>query len=278
MFRSPFLDGPCEKCLALRQAESKETDILDTLDMADPLCDECKQLEATLIESNNTSAASTDQPSEQFYTEKTIDKLHKMFPDRETHARTLLNLYKFIFSNFTKQIWEKTDDDVVNDVAGTTLSLDFERMMKEQIAELKASELSTRLFSKRIASIPVFIDFAYLYYIWHFDSNAPIHKLPMTQIKYDMIMSTVAPKKNELYYMFLQCITDGFLMELRIEKPPYMMRTDLTRAQLDEKLKNTIKPFFKDMLNRLLALDRMTKHNLATGTKSIQIADRVVVE
>ena len=185
-----------------------------------------------------------DTPKEQFYGESVIDKIKKMFPNKNKHMQTLIKLYKFIFRKEEKTFINKTEEELLSEIMDASLSLEKLQTDSNFLNQYKKNNL----FEEKIKRIPVFIDFAYLYYIQHIDSEAPIHKLPMTQLKYKLIMNALHIPKNDLYACFEQCIDNKFIADLRIEVPPFYLRTDMPEKEIKEKIKLIVEPLFNDIL------------------------------
>lgn len=204
------------------------------------------------------SLTSAQEPNpEQFYSESTITKLKKMFPDKLSHMKVLLTSYKFCFPSkkVNKPIVEKTEQEVLEELTNTKISLDIGDMIQEQSDAIKNYYIEEKLFSKRVAEIPVFIDFAYLYYVWCYDSEAPIHKLPNSIFKFNMLSSALGVSQDKLNNAFAQCIENPFIRDLRIEKPPFTMRTDLSKDEIRKKINEIVKPVCKEILNGLFAME-----------------------
>ncbi len=198
-----------------------------------------------------------DEPiNEQFYKESTIEKIQKMFPNKKSHMNILFKLYKFIFEEVKKATWEKTEQDVSDDIMSSNFSLDFTQLMEDNSRNIYRQLFRNKMFQKRISAIPVFIDFAYLYYVQYLDSSAPIHKLPMTLFKYKLLMHSLNAMQDDLYACFEQCIENKFIRELRIETPPFYLRTDMTDEQVKEKLELIVKPLCRDILKQVFELHR----------------------
>jgi hypothetical protein len=193
-----------------------------------------------------------DKPQEQFYEEATISKIKKMFPDKNKHMQTLIKLYKYIFKKEEKSFIDKTDEDLLSEISDASLSLDNLQSKNNFLEQYK----KCNLFEEKIKRIPVFIDFAYLYYIQHIDPEAPIHKLPMTLLKYKLIMSSLRIPANDLYACFEQCIENKFIIDIRNEIPPFYLRTDMPENEIKKKIKLLIEPLFKDILKYLLEIHK----------------------
>ncbi len=219
------------------------------------------EIESPYFTGEDTEVKSTDPLAEQFYRESTIVQLKKMFPDKTSHMKTLMRLYEFCFSkkNITTPVIEKTEGDVLDDITKSPISLDISAMIQEQTDSIKKFYIEEQLFSKRVSGIPMFIDFAYLYYAWCYDKEAPIHKLPMSILKFNMISDALCAPDDDLNAAFAQCIENHFIRDLRIEKPPFMIRTDLNNEEIRDKIELLVKPVCKEILNGLFALDK-TNH------------------
>lgn len=211
-----------------------------------------------------------------------IDKLHQLYPNKLDHMKLLVNMYKFCFTNKakTKPNEEKTTSDIVDEIANTPISLNLGNMMKEQADELKRQMFDEKMFPKKIAVIPAFIDAAFIYYIWSYDQNAPILKLPNTVMKYQMLLQAVNSQPDAINMAFLECLTNPFITDLRIESPPFLMRSELTKAEIKEKIENVVKPICKTIINGLLKLEKNNTviTTLSAGVEEISVAEVSVEE
>jgi len=220
-----------------------------------------------LVTGDVHNANMLSQPSK----EKIIDKLRLMFPDRITHMKILIDLYKKCFTTKAKSLpnYEKSIDDVISDVMNTKINLDLSKDIQDNVSELINQEYDKTFFSKRVQSIPVFLDFAFIYYVWNYDKHAPIHKLPSI-IKFNMIIDAISAPKDILYTSFKTCIENKHISEMRIEIPPYMLRTELSYKEVKKIVDEEIKPIFKTIINELLKMEKssMVITNIKTGEQT----------
>ncbi len=223
------------------------------------------EIESPYFTDDEQDVNSDNPPAEQFYKESTIEQLKKMFPNKVFHMKTLMKLYSYCFpkNNIATPIFEKTEEDALNDIQNTPISLDLGNMIQEQTDAIQKFYADEQLFTKRVANIPMFIDFAYLYYAWCYDKEAPIHRLPMSILKFNMISTALGAPDNDLNAAFAQCIENYFIRDLRIEQPPFMIRTDLTHKEVREKIDLIVKPVCREILNGLFALEKASRKTLA---------------
>lgn len=199
-----------------------------------------------------------------------IEKLRQLYPNKLDHMKLLVNMYKFCFTNKakTKPNDDKTINDVVDEISNTPISLNLSNMMKEQADEIKRQMFDEKMLPKKIATVPAFIDAAFIYYIWSYDPNAPILKLPNTVMKYKMILQAISSQPDDINTAFLECLTNPFITDMRIESPPFLMRSELTKAEIKEKLESVVKPVCKTIINGLLKLE---KNNTVITTLSSNV-------
>lgn len=262
---SPYLEETNESSEEVKETNESSEDVKET----------------SKSDSYARSAArpKTHSAVEQFYTDEETQQLKRIFADRKKHLRYLFKLYKFIIPITTprkKQLYEKTEEDVVRDISNTVgYSLNMDSLANDISRDIAESIRSTELFHKQIACIPVFIDFSYIYYIRHFCDDSPVLKLPTFLPKFRMIMAAIKAPDNELHACFEQCIQNTIIADMRQEIPPYHLRTDLTEEEIREKVKLLILPMFKDILKYLLTLGTMKKIPVRVGndgTSGVPIA------
>jgi len=196
-------------------------------------------------------------------TETIAMKMRSMFGDRHKMLSSLVRMYKFMFTEDEnlKEIWEKNNSDIQNDLNNTQYIIND--AISHARKELEMVEKTQQLFQRRIDMISPFLDLCYIYFIHHFDVNAPFYRLPTTILKHKLIANTLKsntlPLHVETNRIFEKIIKDSQLTEIRQEIPPYYLRMDITIDELRVQLKEKIKPIFKELLTCLLKLEPSSK-------------------
>jgi len=221
--------------------------------------------ETNSIKKEQERAWKREQKKEQ---EKELDQLKEMYKDRKKILDSIISMYKYIFTDEKKQIWEKTAKDVQDDIMSAKYNLDLDRIVKESYAEILNAEQAATLFNKKLGMIPALLDFCYVYYVTHFSEDAPFYKLTETKIKYRLIINRLHAYGNETYNkindIFEKILDSQLLREMRVESPPFHLMTDLSIKELKEKMEMEIKPILKDLLNNLLLLKKPEKNDMIT--------------
>lgn len=189
-------------------------------------------------------------------TQPVISQLKEMFPSNKQHMQILLKTYKLCFPKKinAELIFNKNEDTLLKDIKNNDYSFDFVKAVEEQKAALFEHANRDKILATQLENIPVFLDFAFIYYVWYFDDQAPIHKMPSTVLKFNMITDALGVERNDLYSAFFKCVENNFIKELRIEKPPFMLRTEMTFEDVQKKLLD-INPLLKNILDALLKLN-----------------------
>lgn len=226
----------------------------------------------------STEYFDSENDDKQAYNKKTSRNIEELFPNKKQHMNTLFKLYKFIFQKYEKTIWDKNNKDVIDDIANTSFSLNFTQLMEEQSKNAYKQLFKSKTLHKRIEAIPAYIDFAYLYYLRYLDSSAPIHKLPTTKFKYKLLMYSLGVPYNELHACFEKCIENKFLSELRVETPPFYLRTELSEAQIEEKINTVVQPLCKQLLKLIFELYRKEFPNESVSVKKTEKTEDEKVE
>lgn len=186
-----------------------------------------------------------------------LEKLRELFPDQSTHYKKLAQIYSFCFPKepVNKPVFEKSDEEVISEIHNTPISLDLGEVLQEQTEDTKKYYMNNELFGRRVANIPVLIDFAYIYYIWRYDKNAPVFELPASILKFNVIASAAQVPDDKLKKYFMTCITDPFIRDLRNERPPFMMRTDMSQDEIKDKIREVVEPLCRKILMGLYEFD-----------------------
>lgn len=203
---------------------------------------------------------------EQFYTEKETELISKFFVNREVHLKHLFKLYKFIqpaAKPRKKPLYEKTEEDVLKDIMSTKgYSLNMDSLADSVSSDVAESMFNAELFHKQLDCVPLFVDFAYMYYVRFYCDDSPVLKLPAFMPKFRMIMAVLKTPSDELQACFEQCIENEIIADMRQEVPPYYLRTDLSEDEIREKMKLLVLPMFKDILRHLIGLGKTKKITL----------------
>ena len=184
------------------------------------------------------------------------DKILSLFPNKKHHMRVLFRMYKFIFAENKKEIWDKSESEVVQDIQGTPFSFDFSELMNDHKSSEMSNMLKNKQLTMQLGQINIFIDFAYLYYVQYYDKNAPMYQLPTSLLRYKLLMSALRSPKDNLYNCFEFCITNEFIKDLQIIIPPFNLRTELSEAEIRHNMATIVQPVCKEILSSLFELYR----------------------
>jgi hypothetical protein len=184
------------------------------------------------------------------------DKILSLFPNKKHHIRVLFRMYKFIFAESKKEIWDKSESEVVQDIQGTPFSFDFSELMNDHKNSGMNNMLKNKQLSSQLGQINIFIDFAYLYYVQYYDKNAPMYQLPTSLLRYKLLMAALRLPKDNLYNCFEFCITNEFIKDLQIKIPPFNLRTELSEAEIRHNMATIVQPVCKEILSSLFELYR----------------------
>lgn len=207
-----------------------------------------------------------------------VDCLKEAFPDSITHMKKIISAYKQI----TDQIFsfvplgKKNMDDVLGEIKNASTNIDMEAVMKTVSMELTHSINGSKLFDARVETIPKLIDAAYIYTIWHYDSTAPVVRLPANIYKYILIAKTCRMPCDELYKIFYDLISNSLLYELRIKEPPITMRTELSPIEINKQINTQLIPIIKRMLELILKLKKidLTEEDKTLFTENKKISKK----
>lgn len=180
-----------------------------------------------------------------------IQHMKELIPTKKKHIEYLLNTYKYCFPNNDVKFQNEYNEDVlINDIRNTSTTNLQELISNEVEKSRKQIDHDIKFFS-RIAKIPIFIDLAFVYFIWQYDANAPVWKLP-NLFKFHLISDVLNTKHTKLYEYFMECITNPFMKELMCEEPPLQMRTELSEKDIENKINEEVKPLCKKILKEIL--------------------------
>lgn len=179
-----------------------------------------------------------------------LESLKEVFPDNKVHMQALYKLYKQAFDGLSPQE-RKTQANLINDVMDTKISLDLGASLKKEYDRLAGNTQYTINLPSKITAIVYFLNSAFTYYVWSIDDKAPISYLPMSKMAFHAIMSALNPdRKLEIYQLFMTCITDEFMRDIRRTMPPFVTTTTMEREDVVKKIKDVVQPICKKILEQ----------------------------
>jgi hypothetical protein len=186
--------------------------------------------------------------------------LKELFPDKKTHVKKLLKAYKKAFPEFPSL------------EAETIKPMGMDKM--EEYLELKRDEffkphVIDALLDQSTKTIPALVNFAFVYFIWKFDECAPIPKLPNTLMKFKLLTEVINSDSHVELALFRRFYEDPFLNEIRMDNPPYLMRSTLSKQEIINNINNIAKPVCK-MLLELILKDKIAPQNTLDQQKNIK--------
>ena len=177
------------------------------------------------------------------------DKIKSIYKSRDQLLKGILSMYKFMFSD-EKQIWQKTPTDVLEDVANAKYDLNIE------VEPYKDDE---QLFREKTSMVSALVDFCYIYYVTHYNKDAPLYKLP-SKLKFKLIIhvlhcqDTIIDRAIQDAFMFI--MDDPIFNELNNEDIPFYISSTLSTEEQREVFKKNIKLVLRDLICNLLRLDQ----------------------
>jgi hypothetical protein len=197
------------------------------------------------------------------------EQLKSLYKDRPTLMSKILSMYKFIFSPEEKQIWEKTANDISDDIANAKYNLDLDRVVKETYAAIENAEQTDALFNRKTTMIAPLLDFCYIYYVTHYDDTAPLYKLPTNKFKFDLITKVLHADDEKSKKLFSGIINSDLFASLRKEDMPFYLCTEMSIEEQRKAFEKIVKPTMKDLINSLLLLGR--SHTESTPDSKLSV-------
>jgi len=242
-----------------RQTESNQTESKQNQTESKQNQTESKQNQTESKQNQTESKQNQTDQTELNQTELNQTEIKKhmqcTLPDRQLHLNTIIKLYKYSFIEYQTPIWHKSKEELITEVLNTPLSFNFSEAFKKQTDVVQQHKDQER-FASSLEQIPKLIDMLFLYYIWYYDNTAPFKALPRNTIKFKILSEVLNIPKDQLWENFIKCMTCPFIKELYIDVPPYILRTELTYQQINEKIHTLVKPLCKNILTDLLKLDK----------------------
>jgi hypothetical protein len=168
--------------------------------------------------------------------------------DLKTHGDKLLKWYRLVNSPLPVSIHDKTESDVLRDSYNTDIST-F-NLMSESETTVKNSVMREYKFKGQLMSVPIFLDAAVLYFMRKATDEIVFYKLPMDMLELNM-MAAVYKMPVALHNAFIKFVSPGYLRDIRIEDPPFLLTCGLTQAEIINQMP-LVAEAMKEILNQLL--------------------------
>jgi hypothetical protein len=173
----------------------------------------------------------------------------------DTHVKKLLNMYRVISKKLPIATYEKSESEAYAEAFATDIStFSFINDSEKQIKNVVLREYH---FKSQIIYIPVFLDAALLYFMRKATDIILFYKLPFDMLEFNLL-AEVYQMPVGLAAEFRKFITEGFLRDVRTEEPPFLLTTQLTSAEIINKMPE-VAAGFKNILNKLLTHEEMGK-------------------
>jgi hypothetical protein len=173
----------------------------------------------------------------------------------DTHVKKLLNMYKVVSKKLPIATYEKSESEAYAEAFATDIStFSFINDSEKQIKNVALREY---YFKLQLIYIPVFLDAALLYFMRKATDTIIFYKLPFDMLEFNLL-AEVYQMPVGLAAEFRKFITEGFLRDIRTEEPPFLLTTQLTSAEIINKMPE-VAAGFKNILNKLLTHEEMGK-------------------
>jgi len=206
---------------------------------------------------NNSDLNNTDEKSPLVdYPMSSVEiaaDLIKQLGTCDTHVKKLLNMYKVVSKKLPIATYEKTESEAYAEAFATDIStFSFINDSEKQIKNVALREY---YFKLQLIYIPVFLDAALLYFMRKATDTVLFYKLPFDMLEFNLL-AEVYQMPAGLAAEFRKFITEGFLRDVRTEEPPFLLTTQLTSAEIINKMPE-VATGFKNILNKLLTHEEM---------------------
>jgi hypothetical protein len=184
-----------------------------------------------------------------------LKDINSLYANPKTIMSNILKLYKFLDLREEKQIWEKTEKDVNDDIAKVNYSLELNFAVKKEVAGILTDQERERLVLKKYSVVPVFMDFCFVYYMkMNGNTELGFYTMPSNLLKFKFVCAATGCKDIELNSLFEDVIQNQLMRDVQNKHVPFHLLTDLTPDVLKEKLYNEVLPLMKKIMDKLLRL------------------------
>lgn len=153
------------------------------------------------------------------------EKLRNEYRTLPNLLATIAQMANFVFAPVEQQVWEKTADDITDDVMSAKFDLNMNQQVKHAYAEVLNAQGKQKTLCAKINAIPILLDFCYVYACHIHDTSAPFFCMPATIIKHNMVVRALRIESVDLLRALQDVIVDELISDLRAA-PPYLLRVD----------------------------------------------------
>lgn len=185
------------------------------------------------------------------------EKLDLIHAEPSLLLNVIKDLYKRISVPAKKQIWEKTANDIADDVASAKINISLDQFVKEKTAETINLQNSSQIVINKIKWMPLLLDLMYAYYVRHVDENAVVYECPSTVFKLHLVLRTIntlhVKKYTDINQAFEFIVCNEWFQKFR-STPPIYFDTAYNIYDLEKKIIEVCIPVLKTILSMLFRL------------------------
>ena len=198
---------------------------------------------------------SNDQPME---TDSNETKEPPVYKSRSHLLYKILSLYKFItYSNKKKLLIDMTEDEKYDYLKNSKEDFSIGSALEQNTELLNERKKKLAILNRKTSSIPILLDFCFVYHVSKFNKDVGLIRMPSTNKKYDFLMSFVYNgesnnKTKKIDEAFHTITANEHCQELYCVEPPFYLRTDLSEKGQNTMITKEVAPMIKNLINSLL--------------------------
>lgn len=170
--------------------------------------------------------------------------------DRDKLMPAILRIYKNLCKEIQLPNYEKTGQDVLNDIANA--NFDIASILDKASADTLLDERANKLLQEKTETLPMLCDFCFIYFMYLYTTELPTSIMPSTVTRFKLIARHLNADK-ETCDIFVKLIPDPFVRDLYRTIPPFLMRTDMKKQEIIAKI-SSYNEIFKNLIRKLLIL------------------------
>ena len=214
-----------------------------------------QQNDQSIDQPEQSNDQSNNQPME---SDSNETKEPPVYKSRSHLLYKILSLYKFItYSNKKKLLIDMTEDEKYDYLKNSKEDFSIGSALEQNTELLNERKKKLAILNRKTSSIPILLDFCFVYHVSKFNKDVGLIRMPSTDKKYDFLMSFVYNgesnnKTKKIDEAFHTITANEHCQELYCVEPPFYLRTDLSEKGQNTMITKEVAPMIKNLINSLL--------------------------
>ena len=203
-----------------------------------------------------------------------LEKKKMLYSDKKKIMLAILKIIKYLNIPLEKLIWEKSVEEINEEIYKTKIKIDFDELTKESMKNMYNAEVKKKIIRRKYDSIPPLLDFMFNLFITHYMPEYPAYGLPNLNAFYFACGVIKAKgldtslnffnKTGKLFELFLK---DDLYKDVCVEEPPYYILNFSEDVMLEKNLNEIFIPKLNELFDCIIEINPFEKEKAETNGK-----------